>query len=172
MQLARPAVPGGRALAGVAAMVVAAVIGLLLIAATPSPIATSTPTAKSVRSFFVPVAESPGSASRIRLDVDLYTPATTPAPAVLLAHGFGQTKTDLVSQAKRLQSAGYVVLAYTARGFGRSGGSIGLDSLDGEVPDARALVDVLARSPAVQRVGGDPVVGVVGGSYGDRKSVV
>ncbi len=114
----------------------------------------------------MPVAESPGSASTIQLDVDLYTPAVTPAPAVLLAHGFGQTKADLVPEAKELQDAGYVVLAYTARGFGQSGGSIGLDSLSGEVPDARALVDVLASEPAVQNVNGDPVVGVVGGSYG------
>lgn len=153
---------------------VAAVLGVLLAVAPTAAIGsanaavstTATHAAKSVRSSFVPVAASPGSASRIRIDVDLYTPATTPAPAVLLAHGFGQTKTDLAAQARRLQSAGYVVLAYTARGFGRSGGSIGLDSLDGEVPDARALVDVLARSPAVQKVGEDPVVGVVGGSYG------
>ncbi|MGT2427178.1 ATP-binding cassette domain-containing protein [Amnibacterium kyonggiense] len=58
------------------------------------------------------------------------------------------------------------MLAYTARGFGRSGGEIGLDSLDGEVPDARRMVDVLARDPAVERRAGDPVIGVVGGSYG------
>ncbi|PPF81299.1 hypothetical protein C5B96_10350 [Subtercola sp. Z020] len=120
-----------------------------------------------VRSFFVQVPESPGSSASIPLDVDLYTPATTPAPAVLLAHGFGQTKTDLAPEARELQADGYVVLAYTARGFGQSGGSIGLDSLDGEVPDARALVDVLAGEPTVQKTDGDdPVVGVVGGSYG------
>ncbi|MCU1482987.1 MAG: hypothetical protein JWQ19_3773 [Subtercola sp.] len=133
----------------------ASAVGAAVIAAAPQ-----------VRSFFVPVAESPGSAATIQIDVDLYTPAETPAPAVLLAHGFGQTKTDLAPEAKELQDAGYVVLAYTARGFGQSGGSIGLDSLDGEVPDARALVDVLASEPAVQKVGSDPVVGVVGGSYG------
>ncbi|RIX27749.1 alpha/beta fold hydrolase [Amnibacterium setariae] len=122
--------------------------------------------APTTRAFSVPVAEAPGSSSRIRLDATLYTPAATPAPAVLLAHGFGQTKADLAPAAERLRREGYVVLAYTARGFGRSGGRIGLDSLDGEVPDARAMVDVLARDPAVERRGGDPVVGVVGGSYG------
>ncbi|MET4781398.1 alpha/beta fold hydrolase [Glaciihabitans sp. UYNi722] len=126
----------------------------------------STASAGQVRSFFVPVPESPGSTTTIKLDVDLYTPATTPAPAVLLAHGFGQTKTDLAPEAKKLQAAGYVVLAYTARGFGQSGGSIGLDSLDGEVPDARALVDVLASEPTVHKQNGDPVLGAVGGSYG------
>ncbi|WP_375400500.1 alpha/beta fold hydrolase [uncultured Amnibacterium sp.] len=164
MPTARATVPARHAVARIARVLVAAMVGLLLVGAAPTEVTAKNTT--SVRSFFVPVAESPGSTARIRLDVDLYTPATTPAPAVLLAHGFGQTKTDLIPEAKRLQAAGYVVLAYTARGFGRSGGSIGLDSLDGEVPDARALTDVLARSPAVQKQGGDPVVGAVGGSYG------
>src|SRR6195952_2637729 len=140
-----------------------AVGGSSAFAASPTAVVTATP---EVRSFFVPVPESPGSTDTIQIDADLYTPAETPAPAVVLAHGFGQTKTDLVSEAKELQDAGYVVLAYTARGFGQSGGSIGLDSLDGEVADARALVDVLASEPAVQKVGADPVVGAVGGSYG------
>jgi len=126
----------------------------------------SATTSTAERSFFVPVAESPGSAKTIDLDVTLYTPAITPAPAVLLAHGFGQTKAALVPEAKKLQAAGYVVLAYTARGFGRSGGSIGLDSLDGEVPDARSLITVLANNSAVEKKAGDPLVGVVGGSYG------
>ncbi len=153
---------GGRR--GRPAASILALLGLVaVLLGVPVPAAASTPT---VRSFFVPVPESPGSASRIRIDADLYTPASTPAPAVLLAHGFGQDKTALASAARRLQREGFVVLAYSARGFGRSGGQIGLDSLDAEVPDARALVDVLARTPAVRKVGGDPVVGVVGGSYG------
>ncbi|HEY8317736.1 MAG TPA: alpha/beta fold hydrolase, partial [Amnibacterium sp.] len=150
---------GGRASASLLALLglVAVLLGL------PAPAAAAAPT---VRSFFVPVPDSPGSAARIRIDADIYTPASTPAPAVLLAHGFGQDKTALASEARRLQREGFVVLAYSARGFGRSGGRIGLDSLDAEVPDARALVDVLARTPAVRKVGSDPVVGVVGGSYG------
>ncbi len=118
------------------------------------------------RSRFVEVPSSPGGTGTVRIDTDLYLPASVPAPAVLLAHGFGQTKADLEPEAKRLQAEGYVVLAYSARGFGRSTGRIGLDSLDGEVPDARALVDVLAREPAVRTRDGDPVVGVVGASSG------
>ncbi|MGT2426539.1 alpha/beta fold hydrolase [Amnibacterium kyonggiense] len=118
------------------------------------------------RSRFVQVPDSPGGTGTIRLDTDLYLPARTPAPAVLLAHGFGQDERALAPEARRLQAEGYVVLAYSARGFGRSTGRIGLDSLDGEVPDARALVDVLARTPQVERHDGDPVVAVVGASYG------
>ncbi|GAA4741604.1 CocE/NonD family hydrolase [Amnibacterium soli] len=149
----------GRALA-------AAALAVLLAAGAATPAEAARSAASAERSFFVPVPEAPGSTARIRLDATLYTPATTPAPAVLLAHGFGQTKADLAPEARRLQAEGYVVLAYTARGFGDSGGRIGLDSLDGEVPDARAMVDVLAGDRAVERRGGDPLVGVVGGSYG------
>ncbi len=142
-----------------------ALVALALVA--PFLIAASATTGTaSVRAFFVQVPASPGSTARIPIDVSLYTPAVTPAPAVLLAHGFGQDKTALAPEAKRLQREGYVVLAYSARGFGRSGGEIALDSLDAEVPDARALVDVLAANPAVEKVEGDPVVGAVGGSYG------
>ncbi|MBW4040841.1 MAG: ATP-binding cassette domain-containing protein [Acidobacteria bacterium] len=144
-----------------AVAIVVAVLGAL--APSAPALAAGTP---STRSFFVTVPDAPGSGTTIRLDATLYTPAVTPAPAVLLAHGFGQTKADLAPEARRLQGEGYVVLAYTARGFGSSGGLIGLDSLDGEVPDARAMVDVLATDHAVERRSGSPVVGVVGGSYG------
>jgi len=118
-------------------------------------------------SFRVPVPMAPGSSSTIPIDVDLYLPAPSkPAPAVLLAHGFGGSKSSLAGDAKRLQGEGYVVLAYSARGFGRSGGQISLDSLDYEVADAKRLVDVLAARPEVEKHNGNPVVGVVGASYG------
>ena len=147
---------------------VAAVLAALplSLAAPAAPAAAAAAATPSARSFLVTVPEAPGSTATIRLDATFYTPATTPAPAVLLAHGFGQDKTALAAEARRLQGEGYAVLAYSARGFGASGGSIGLDSLDGEVPDARAMVDVLDRSTAVLHRRGDPVVGIVGGSYG------
>lgn len=148
----------------------AVVVGAALVLAVGGGVAAATPRAAAAalppQSRFVEVPESPGGSARIRIDTDLYLPATRPAPAVLLAHGFGQDKHDLAAEAKRLQGEGYVVLAYSARGFGASGGRIGLDSLDGEVADARALVDVIARRPEVLKRGGDPVVGVVGASYG------
>ncbi|MGR7001584.1 alpha/beta hydrolase family protein [Yinghuangia aomiensis] len=42
---------------------------------------------------------------------------------------------------------GYVVMTWSARGFGASGGAIALDQPDYEVADARALVDWLPRGP-------------------------
>ena len=49
-------------------------------------------------------------------------------PAVLLAHGFGGTKASVATDAKDLTGLGYAVLTWTARGFGRSGGQIHVNS--------------------------------------------
>ena len=103
----------------------------------------------------------------VALDTTLYLPQHTPAPAVLLAHGFGGSKTELAGQARNLARHGYVVLAYTARGFGRSGGLIHLDAPNYEVSDARKLISYLATVPQVELDRpGDPRVAVAGSSYG------
>jgi ABC-2 type transport system ATP-binding protein len=113
------------------------------------------------------VAGTPEAGAAVELDTTLYLPATTPAPAVLLAHGFGGSKSDLDSEARSLAEHGYVVLAYTARGFGRSGGLIHLDAPSFEVADATSLISYLATVPQVIKDGpGDPRVGVAGSSYG------
>ncbi len=104
----------------------------------------------------------------VRLDTSFFRPdGAGPAPAVLLAHGFGGSKEDVRDEAENLAAHGYAVLTYSARGFGRSTGLIGLDSPDAEVADARRLLDWLAARPDVQQDRpGDPRVGVAGGSYG------
>lgn len=114
------------------------------------------------------VPESPGSAGTVDIDTTLYLPEEPgPVPAVLLAHGFGGDKDSVRSQARDLASRGMVVLAYSARGFGSSTGTIGLNDPDREVADARALIDYLATRPEVLLdAPGDPRVGVAGGSYG------
>lgn len=103
----------------------------------------------------------------VRLDADVYTPAVTPAPAILIAHGFGGSKQSVAEDAQLLADAGFVVLSYTARGFGRSTGLISMNAPEFEVADASALIDHLAGLDTVrQESSGDPVVGVAGGSYG------
>lgn len=112
----------------------------------------------------------PTSASDTRpvnLDASLYLPSSTPAPAVILAHGFGGSKDDLDERAAELSAQGFVVLAYSARGFGTSTGKISMNAPDFEVADARALIDYLATREDVQQdAAGDPRVGIAGGSYG------
>ena len=118
----------------------------------------------------VPAGPAPG-AGTITLDPSLYVPSSatpaTPAPAVLVAHGFGGTKDSVDSDARELAARGYVVQTWTARGFGASGGQISLNSPDHEVPDAARLVDRLdARADVAKDGAGDPLVGVTGASYG------
>ena len=114
------------------------------------------------------VAGTPENDGRpVQLDTTLYLPTTAPAPAILLAHGFGGDKTDLDTQARDLARAGYVVLTYSARGFGKSGGLVHLDAPAFEVADASKLVDYLAIQESVRKDSdGDPRVGVAGSSYG------
>ena len=104
----------------------------------------------------------------VSLDATLFLPSQrTPAPAVVLAHGFGGSKTDETPDALALARHGYVVLAYSARGFGASDGQISLDAPQFEVRDAQRMIDLLAERPEVLRDGpGDPRVGFAGASYG------
>ena len=109
----------------------------------------------------------------VSLDANLYLPEQTPAPAVVIAHGFGGDKNGAQSQAESLTQAGFVVLTYSARGFGESTGLISVNSPQFEVADARALIDFLStRSEVALDTDGDPRVGFTGGSYGGALSLM
>ncbi|MCP9211098.1 CocE/NonD family hydrolase [Streptomyces sp. NEAU-Y11] len=115
------------------------------------------------------VLDMPGT----RLDTSYFTAGGGRRPAVLLAHGFGGSKDDVREQAERLARDGYAVLTWSARGFGRSTGKIGLNDPDREVADVRRLVDWLATRPEVRLDHrGDPRVGVAGASYGGAVSLL
>jgi ABC-2 type transport system ATP-binding protein len=133
-----------------------------LLAAAPAPQGGVT-----VQEQRIEVPGGPGAEGPVGLDATLYLPGTTPAPAVLVAHGFGGSKASVDADARALAERGFVALAWSARGFGASTGQIALNSPDFEVADARALVDRLATLPEVTQDGpGDPRVGVTGASYG------
>jgi ABC-2 type transport system ATP-binding protein len=107
----------------------------------------------------------------VRLDTTILTtdPATS-RPTIVLAHGFGGTKADSAPIGRTLALAGYTVIIYTARGFGKSGGRIHLDNPAYEGADARKLVDLAASRPEVAKEGNDPVIGFAGASYGGALS--
>ncbi|MDI1453326.1 CocE/NonD family hydrolase, partial [Streptomyces sp. ATE26] len=109
-----------------------------------------------------------------RLDTSYFTGASSGRrPAVLLAHGFGGSKDDVRQEAEDLTRAGYTVLTWSARGFGRSTGKIGLNDPEHEVADVSRLIDWLAEQPQVRLdAKGDPRVGVTGGSYGGAVSLL
>ena len=128
----------------------------------------------------VAVVEVPGgptATGTVRLDTTLYLPAGAsgqhPAPAVVVSPGFGQSKDGVATDARELAAHGYVALAWSLRGFGRSTGRIALDAPDAEVADLRALLDRLAARPEVlQDAPGDPRVALVGASYGGGVSLL
>ncbi|GCB49260.1 methionine ABC transporter ATP-binding protein [Streptomyces sp. NL15-2K] len=110
----------------------------------------------------------------VRIDTSYFTSgASGRRPAVLLAHGFGGSKNDVRQQAQDLARDGYAVLTWSARGFGRSTGKVGLNDPKGEVADVSKLIDWLAKQPQVQLdKTGDPRVGVAGASYGGAISLL
>jgi ABC-2 type transport system ATP-binding protein len=104
----------------------------------------------------------------VRIDTSFFTSGGDGRrPAVLLGHGFGGSKNDVRQQAEDLARDGYAVLTWSARGFGKSNGKIGLNDPKGEVADASKLIDWLAKQPQVELdKPGDPRVGMAGASYG------
>ncbi|WP_328364201.1 CocE/NonD family hydrolase [Streptomyces sp. NBC_00445] len=110
----------------------------------------------------------------VRVDTSYFTSgADGRRPAVLLAHGFGGSKDDVREQAEDLAADGYAVLTWSARGFGKSTGKVGLNDPKAEVADVSRLIDWLAEQPQVQLdKTGDPRVGMAGASYGGAISLL
>jgi ABC-2 type transport system ATP-binding protein len=151
--------------------IVSASVVMVVVAAVVTWAAWPAPRPFTVDAQTLTVLSGPGGNEPVNLDTALYLPrsasAADPVPAILLAHGFGGTKRSVTSDAEDFAARGYAVLTWTARGFGRSGGEIHLDSPDYEVRDAQRLIDWLAARPDIAKTGsGDPKVAAVGGSYG------
>lgn len=164
MKLRLPRRRRSRLLAGAAALAVVAGAGTLTAAAAAGD-------APSVRREDK-VLDMPGAG----IDISYFTAGEDGGrnrPAVLLAHGFGGSKEDMRPQAERLARDGYAVLTWSARGFGRSGGKIGLNDPAYEVKDVSRLIDWIAARPGVRLdAAGNPRVGIAGGSYGGAVSLL
>ena len=152
----------------------AAVVAVLLVGAVVWAVRPQGPDVRT-ESAVLTVRSGPAGDQPVDLDTTLYLPegasAGAKVPAVLLAHGFGGTKESVRSDAEEFAGRGYAVLTWTARGFGRSGGQIHLDSPDYEVTDAQRLLDWLAARPGVDRqhrVGGGPGVALGPGRPGQQ----
>jgi ABC-2 type transport system ATP-binding protein len=112
--------------------------------------------------------------TRIRMH---WFPLSHEVPTVLKGPGWGQAGDTNTSGSgyglfgdlsiKALQSAGYNVLTWDPRGFGKSSGTIEIDSVDFEARDVQRIIDWVAQQPNVQLDStGDPRLGMVGASYG------
>ena len=148
------------ALAVAAGLAAAVIVRAVVVLRQPVPV-----TARTLR---IAVTDGPGGSQHVSMDATFFTPpGRGRVPAILLAHGFGETKDAVRPEAEQLGRAGFAVLTWSARGFGRSTGQVALDSPDYEVQDVEQLVSWLARQPRVMLDGpGDPRVGITGASYG------
>ena len=102
---------------------------------------------------------------------------TKPAPTILEGPGWSLAG-DTASSAGAIGlfgglsipgmwDAGYNVLTWDPRGFGKSDGKATVDAPDAEGRDVQQLLDFVATQPEAQLDGtGDPRVGMVGMSYG------
>ena len=113
------------------------------------------------------------TASGVALDTSLYLPKKVPAPAIMIAHGFGGSKDSVASDAQFFADKGFVVLTWTARGFGKSTGQISMNAPTGEVADSKVLISYLSRNKnVVQDKTGDPRLGIMGSSYGGANALM
>jgi len=96
-------------------------------------------------------------------------------PTVLMGPGWGQTgETDPTGTAlfggltiDTLRHAGFNVLTWDPRGFGKSTGTVELDRAAYEARDVEQLINWVATRPGVELQGpDDPAIGMVGASYG------
>ena len=94
-----------------------------------------------------------------------YVPSSNGA-AVVLLHGSGSTRSDVLAQAKVLGGRGYGVLLLDARGHGGSAGRAMDFGWYGDL-DVRAAVDVLAERPEVTR----GRIAAVGVSMGGEEAI-
>ncbi len=156
--------------------------------------ASAAPTEFTVVPLSFTLMTGPGNATRCEVLGDLRIPATASrdakAVALLTTNGFGGSKDDRGTQgnrsfAEQYAGRGYVTLSYSGLGFGGSGCLIELDApeWDGTVADqlaqflggrtglaTRTDTGVAYDLPGLVRTEPglpfDPVVGMIGGSYG------
>lgn len=116
--------------------------------------------------------------TRIRMTV--YQPRLKPgqtAPLLIHAHGFAlhrmKRPLSLYGQvllagkvAKEAWNSGYWVISFDQRGFGNSEGDVGLIRPDKEGKDVSRVIDWAVRYLPLTYRGNDPVVGMIGESYG------
>lgn len=155
-----------RAVASVAGVVVlTAIVALVVspaVAATnvPRPGLTATPADAGLPFESLTVPTSDG----VRL-AGWYVPSTNGA-AVVLLHGAGSTRSNVLDEAGVLADAGFGVLMVDARGHGESGGRAMDFGWYGE-DDVAAAVDVLVAQPDVE----PDRIGAVGLSMGGEQAL-
>src|SRR6266568_4045020 len=98
------------------AVTVAAVVGLLAGGAVVG-VASHGAAPVTIRNLHIAVVDGPRNGQHVVLDATFFIPrGHGRVPAILLAHGFGESKTAVRPQAEYLARAGFAVLTWSARG--------------------------------------------------------
>ena len=119
------------------------------------------------------IEKSIKTAPGVLIDTSLFLPEVMPAPAILLAHGFGSSKEAVKESAQYYRDNGYVVLTWTARGFGKSSGQISMNAAQGEIADIKELISYLVTRKEIKKESSaNPIVGIVGASYGGAAALL
>lgn len=133
------------------------------------------------QTFTATVHVGPGRATTCHVVGELLVPDTAspahPVPAVMTTNGFGGSYDDssTLGVAEQAATDGFVGLSYSGLGFGGSSCQIDLDAPDTDGVAASELISWLGTQPEVLQgalpandpaAGDDPVVGMIGGSYG------
>jgi len=114
----------------------------------------------------IPASMPDDDGNPIVLDASVSIPAhgSPPYPAIILNHGFGGSRTSDGGTRHRLTDAGYIVLRWSQRGFGETGGEIDLMG-EKERQDLLDAVRWLNDPANVPEIWADHI-GQVGASYG------
>ncbi len=101
----------------------------------------------------------------VLLDATIMKPSGTPPPGgfpgIVLVHGFGGSKDEMLTVSLLLATKGYAALAYSVRGQGNSGG---LSTVVGD-RERRDLLEVIQHFRSVADIDSERL-GVTGGSQG------
>lgn len=105
----------------------------------------------------------------VNLEANIFVPTNLEglAPAVVFINSWGLNEYEYLAQAADLAENGYIVLSYTTRGFGESGGLIGTAGpLD--MSDYSTVIDYLLENYPVN----PDAIGTAGISYGSGISLI
>jgi len=109
------------------------------------------------------------AADGVNLTANIFVPTnlTGPAPAIIFINSWGLNEYEYLQQAADLAEKGYIVLSYTTRGWGESGGEIGTAGPK-DMSDYSSAIDYLIANYPVDV----NAIGTAGISYGSGISLI
>ncbi len=105
----------------------------------------------------------------INLSANIFVPTnlSSPAPAVIFINSWGLNEYEYLQQAAQLAEKGYIVLSYSTRGWGTSGGQINTAGPQ-DIDDLSRVIDFLIANYPVN----ENAIGSAGISYGSGISLL